>query len=276
VTTQQTPSVSLENASLAFGERTLWSSLDLRIEQGEYFAVLGPNGSGKSTLLKAMLGLIGLSGGSLRILGRPARRGNPEIGYVPQQRPFPAEAPLRARDLVGLGVDGHRWGPGFFSGTRRRRVDELLERVGASEYASVPVGLLSGGEQQRLRVAQALASRPRILLCDEALLSLDMNHQQAVSRLIEEYRRESGATVVFVTHEINPIIDDVDRVLYLANGRFRAGAVEDVMTTPALSALYGARVEVVQVNGRYVVVGAGTAAEGAAEDCHAHDVEGGA
>ncbi|WP_129658902.1 metal ABC transporter ATP-binding protein [Rothia halotolerans] len=276
MTTQQTPSVSLEDASLSFGERTLWSSLDLRIEQGEYFAVLGPNGSGKSTLLKAMLGMIGLSGGSLRILGRPARRGNPEIGYVPQQRPFPAEAPLRARDLVGLGVDGHRWGPGFFSAARRRRVDELLERVGASEYASVPVGLLSGGEQQRLRVAQALASRPRILLCDEALLSLDMNHQQAVSRLIEEYRRESGATVVFVTHEINPIIDDVDRVLYLANGRFRAGAVEEVMTTPALSALYGARVEVVQVNGRYVVVGAGTASEGAAEDCHAHDVEGGA
>nr|WP_156265329.1 ATP-binding cassette domain-containing protein [Rothia koreensis] len=259
---------------MSFGDRTLWKDLTLEIDQGEYFAVLGPNGSGKSTFLKTLLGLLPLSEGAVRVLGDGVRRGNPRIGYVPQQRAFGPDTPLRARDLVGLGLDGHRWGPGFPSRRRRARVDELLERVGATEYAAVPVGLLSGGEQQRLRVAQALASRPRLLLCDEALLSLDLRHQSAVSQLIEEYRRESGATVVFVTHEINPIIDDVDRVLYLANGRFTVGSVEDVMTTETLSRVYGAPVQVLRVDGRYVVVGSQAASEAPGNDCHAHDVGG--
>ncbi|MUN54055.1 ATP-binding cassette domain-containing protein [Kocuria koreensis] len=270
----RTPSVELEAAALSFGDRTLWKDLTLEIDQGEYFAVLGPNGSGKSTFLKTLLGLLPLSEGAVRVLGDGVRRGNPRIGYVPQQRAFGPDTPLRARDLVGLGLDGHRWGPGFPSRRRRARVDELLERVGATEYAAVPVGLLSGGEQQRLRVAQALASRPRLLLCDEALLSLDLRHQSAVSQLIEEYRRESGATVVFVTHEINPIIDDVDRVLYLANGRFTVGSVEDVMTTETLSRVYGAPVQVLRVDGRYVVVGSQAASEAPGNDCHAHDVGG--
>lgn len=270
----QPPSVALDGAALSFGERTLWEGLTLDIGQGEYFAVLGPNGSGKSTFLKTLLGLIPLSAGSVRVLGQPVRRGNPSIGYVPQQRPFSADTPLRARDLVGMGLDGHRWGPGLPSRRRRAQIDDLLERVGATEYGAVPVGLLSGGEQQRLRVAQALASRPRVLLCDEALLSLDLRHQNAVSRLIEEYRQETGATVVFVTHEINPIIDDVDRVLYLANGRFTVGNVEDVMTTETLSRVYGAPIQVVRVDGRYIVVGVGEAIEDPGADCHAHDIGG--
>ncbi|WP_129657939.1 metal ABC transporter ATP-binding protein [Rothia uropygialis] len=270
----QPPSVALDRAALSFGERTLWTELTLDIPQGEYFAVLGPNGSGKSTFLKTLLGLLPLSDGSVRVLGETVRRGNPQIGYVPQQRPFSPDTPLRARDLVGMGLDGHRWGPGLLSRKRRARVDESLERVGAKEYAAVPVGLLSGGEQQRLRVAQALASRPRLLLCDEALLSLDLRHQSAVSRLIEDYREESGATVVFVTHEINPIIDDVDRVLYLANGRFTVGSVEEVMTTKTLTRVYDAPVNVIQVDGRYIVVGAGSASEVSGSDCHAHDIGG--
>jgi zinc/manganese transport system ATP-binding protein len=134
-------------------------------------------------------------------------------------------------------------------------VDQLLELVGASDYAKVPVGQLSGGEQQRLRVAQALATDPQVLLCDEPLLSLDLHHQQAVSALIDKQRREHDTAVVFVTHEINPVIDYVDRVLYLAGGRFRVGTPEEVMTTEVLSDLYGSNVEVIHANGRIVVVG---------------------
>ncbi|WP_269927959.1 metal ABC transporter ATP-binding protein [Kocuria massiliensis] len=269
-----TVSVSLRSAALSFGDRVLWDDLSLDIHQGEYFAILGPNGSGKSTFLKTLLGLLPLSAGEVSVLGEGVRRGNPHIGYVPQQRAFSPETPLRARDLVGLGLDGHRWGPGVFSRKRRARVDELLERVGATEYAAVPVGLLSGGEQQRLRVAQALASRPEVLLCDEALLSLDLRHQSAVSQLIEDYRRESGVTVIFVTHEINPIIDDVDRVLYLANGRFTVGSVDEVMSTETLSRVYDAPVTVMKIDGRYVVVGANAMSHASGDDCHAHDVEG--
>jgi zinc/manganese transport system ATP-binding protein len=247
--------VRLEQASLGFGDRMLWSGLDLEIKAGEFFAVLGPNGSGKTSLLKVLLGLQPLTGGTVTIGGEPARRGSGHIGYVPQQKSFAPDTPLRARDLVGLGLDGHRWGIRLRSGVHRRRVDELLAQVEAGDYADVPVGLLSGGEQQRLRVAQALAARPEVLLCDEALLSLDLNHQRAVSRLVSDQCRHNHTAVVFVTHEINPIIDHVDRVLYLAGGQFRIGTPEEVMTTTVLSELYGTDVEVLHANGRIVVVG---------------------
>lgn len=249
------PVVSLTGASLKFGERTLWEDLDLEINPGEFFAVLGPNGSGKTSFLKVLLGLQNLHRGNVDIGGRPVERGSRLIGYVPQQKSFAPDTPMRARDLVGLGVDGHRWGLRLPSAKTNRRIDGLLDLVGAADYAKVPVGHLSGGEQQRLRVAQALASDPQVLLCDEPLLSLDLHHQQAVSALINNQCRERNSAVVFVTHEINPIIDYVDRVLYLAGGRFRVGTPEDVMTTEVLSDLYGSHVEVIRANGRLVVVG---------------------
>ena len=162
---------------------------------------------------------------------------------------------MRARDLVGLGIDGHRWGIRLGSRKYRAKVNELLEAVGALEYANVPVGLLSGGEQQRLRIAQALANNPQMLLADEALLSLDLNHQYAVADLIHRFNRDQGGSVIFVTHEINPIIEHVDRVLYLANGRFTVGTVPEVMNSETLSDLYGTPINVLKSNGRYVVVG---------------------
>ena len=247
--------VSLSDASLSYGARELWSGLDLDIRRGEFFAVLGPNGSGKTSLLKVLLGLEKLTSGSVQVAGEPVRRGSRNIGYIPQQQPFPPETPLRARDLVGLGLDGHRWGIRLRDAAHHRHVDSLLEAVGASSYANAPVGTLSGGEQQRLRAAQALATNPDVLLCDEPLLSLDLHHQQAVSSLINAQCHEANSAVIFVTHEINPIIDYVDRVLYLANGRFRVGTPQEVMTSSVLSELYGSTVEVLRHNGRIIVVG---------------------
>lgn len=264
-----TPVVSLRGAALKFGNRTLWEDLDLDINPGEFLAVLGPNGSGKTTFLKVLLGLQELSAGTAVLDGRPIARGSRRIGYVPQQESFDPDTPLRARDLVGLGVDGHRWGIRLGGGAVRRRVDGLLAEVGAQDYAKVPVGKLSGGEQQRLRVAQALATDPKVLLCDEPLLSLDLHHQQAVSALIHQQCHEQDSAVVFVTHEINPIMDYVDRVLYLAGGRFRLGTPEEVMTTEVLSELYGSHVEVIRANGRLIVVGLPDATTHHHEDAHA-------
>ena len=207
----------IEDASLRRGERELWSGLDLTVEPGEFIAVLGPSGSGKTTLLRAILGLEPLSSGTITALGAPVRtRGNRRIGYVPQSRPLPRDTSLRGRDLVSLGVDGHKWGIPFPRRADRERVDALVRSVGAEHFADRPVGLLSGGEQQRLRIGQALADDPRILLCDEPLTSLDLANQQAVVALIDSHRRKTDAAVLFVTHDINPVLGSVDRILYLA------------------------------------------------------------
>jgi zinc/manganese transport system ATP-binding protein len=260
-----TPAVSLRGARVSFGDRTLWDGLDLDVAPGEFVTVLGPNGSGKTTLVRVLLGLLPLSAGEVRIAGRPPRRGSPSIGYVPQQKALDPDLPLRGRDLVGLGLDGHRYGIGFRGRRERReRVDAALAAVGGTAYADAPVGRLSGGEQQRLRVAQALVGGPDVLLCDEPLLSLDLSHQRTVTRLIDERRRAAGTAVLFVTHEINPVLPLVDRVLYLVNGRFRIGPPEEVMTSEVLSELYRTRVDVLRVRGRLVVVGA----EDHGEHCH--------
>ncbi|REH50267.1 zinc/manganese transport system ATP-binding protein [Kutzneria buriramensis] len=247
----------MRSARLAYGSRVLWDGLDLDIRPGEFLAVLGPNGSGKTSMLRVLLGQQPLSAGTVTIAGHAPGKANHKLGYIPQQRAIDANLTLRARDLVGLGLDGHRWGLGLRGrAERRRKVDAVLAEVGASDYADHPVGLLSGGEQQRLRVAQALVGDPELLLCDEPLLSLDLAHQRVVSDLIDARRRTAGTAVLFVTHEINPVLPLVDRVLYLVNGRFRIGPPDEVMTSENLSELYRTPVDVLRVRGQIVVVGA--------------------
>jgi zinc/manganese transport system ATP-binding protein len=265
--------LSLRDATLGFADRPLWSGLDLDVHAGEFIAVLGANGSGKTSLLKVILGQQKLLSGSVDFGGEPVTRGNRRIGYIPQQKLADEGTPLRARDLVGLGVDGHRWGVPWPSKKRKQRIDELLDAVGAASYAKVPISTLSGGEQQRLRVGQALAGDPRLLLCDEPLLSLDLAHQRAVSELIDRHRRERQLGVLFVTHDVNPVLDLVDRVLYLAGGRFRIGTPDQVLRSEVLSELYGSPVDVIRTRGRIVVVGTADAPGAHPDGSHAHHDE---
>lgn len=250
------PIVELSAAGLAYGSRPLWQNVNLSVAPGEFVAVLGPNGSGKTSLVRVLLGLTALSSGSARVCGAPPRRGNHTIGYVPQQRGFEHDLPIRGSDLVRLGVDGHRWGIGLPSPGRRRRVETAVEAVGASRFADAPIGRCSGGEQQRLRIAQALVGNPRLLLCDEPLLSLDIRYQAEVVDTLDRQRRASNIAVVFVTHEINPILGAVDRVLYLVGSRWAIGTPEEVLTSARLSELYQTAVDVLRVQGRIIIVGA--------------------
>lgn len=262
------PALRIRGAGLRRAERELWGGLDLDVQPGEFIAVLGPSGSGKTTLLRAILGLEQLSTGTIEVLGSPVRRGgNRRIGYIPQSRPLPPETSLRGRDLVTLGVSGHRFGPPIPRRADREKVDALLAEVGATAFADRPVGLLSGGEQQRLRVGQALADDPGLLLCDEPLTSLDLANQQAVVALIDRQRQERNAAVLLVTHDINPVLDRVDRILYIVGGRFTLGAPEEVLRSEVLTDLYGAPVFVLQAGDRLVVVGA----PDAEESHHHHD-----
>jgi zinc/manganese transport system ATP-binding protein len=242
------PVALVDELTLRVGDRTLWEELSFGLEPGELLAVLGANGAGKTSLLRVLLGLVRPTAGRVVVDGT-------RIGYIPHQRAFDEQLPLRGVDLVGLGLDGHRYGLTRRSRDERERVARILATVGASAYARAPVGRLSGGEQQRLRIAQALVSKPRLVLADEPLSSLDLRSQRVVVDLLDAYRRETLAPLVLVTHDVNPVLHAVTRVLYLADGRWAIGDVAEVMTSQTLSRLYGAPIDVLRVRGRIVVVG---------------------
>jgi zinc/manganese transport system ATP-binding protein len=249
--------VELGDAAVRLGGQTIWSEASLEIEPGEFVAVLGPNGSGKSTLLRVLLGQQALTTGTVSVLGATPRLAKREIGYLPQRHAFDAATRIRGVDLVRLGLDGARWGlplPGRTSD--RRRVEEAIALVGAGGYARRPIGECSGGEQQRLLIAAALVSQPRMLFLDEPLDSLDLPNQTAVSALLNRICREQGMTILLVAHDVNPLLAHVDRVVYVAAGRILSGPPEQVITSETLSELYGSPVEVLQTSdGRLVVVG---------------------
>jgi zinc/manganese transport system ATP-binding protein len=242
------------------GGRTVWSDVSLAVPHGEFVAVLGPNGAGKSTLIKVLLGLIPLAAGRATVLGREPGVANAGIGYLPQRHGFDTSTRIRGIDLVRLGLDGARWGiplPGL-RGNRRaaERVAEVTALVGASGYARRPIGELSGGEQQRLLIAQALVRRPGLLLLDEPLDSLDLPNQAAVAALVRRICEQEQVAVLLVAHDVNPILGYLDRVVYLARGSAVEGPPEDVISSETLSRLYGVPVEVLRAaDGRLVVVG---------------------
>jgi zinc/manganese transport system ATP-binding protein len=259
--------IACKRAQVRLGGRTIWQDVTFEVRSGEFIAILGPNGAGKSTLLKVLLGVLPLSEGSARVLGASVRRGNTQVGYLPQRRSFDADVRVRGRDVVRLGLDGGHWGvplPGLqrlWGGSARareaaERVEEVIDLVGARHYAHRPIGELSGGEQQRLLIAQALVTRPRILVLDEPLESLDLQNQQIVSALIRRVSQEQQVTVLLVAHDVNPILSYLDRVIYIGRGQTAIGAPQEVITSETLSRLYNTPIEVLHTrDGRIVVVG---------------------
>jgi zinc/manganese transport system ATP-binding protein len=252
--------VVLDDAAVRLAGRTVWSEVSLTLRRGEFVAVLGPNGAGKSTLVKVLLGLVPLSAGSACVLGTAPEAARRRIGYLPQRHGFDASTRIRGVDLVRLGLDGGRLGVPlpWLAGSQRaaQRVAEAIELVGASAYAREPIGRLSGGEQQRLLIAQALVRRPDLLLLDEPLDSLDLPNQAAVAALVRRICEEEQVAVLLVTHDINPILGYLDHVIYLAAGGAIEGSPEEVVASETLSRLYGVPVEVLRAaDGRLVVVG---------------------
>jgi zinc/manganese transport system ATP-binding protein len=226
--------------------------------------VLGPNGAGKSTLMRAVLGLLPLASGSVAVLGRPPAEARAEVGYLPQRHAFDSSTRIRGIDLVRLGVDGTRWGlPIAITGAARQRrkadgarIADVIETVGATAYAHRAIGELSGGEQQRLLIAQALVRRPQLLILDEPLDSLDLPNQASVAALLRRICSSEGVSVLLVAHDVNPLLGYLDQVIYMAGGRATTGSVGEVITSDTLSRLYGTPIEVLKTaDGRLVVVG---------------------
>jgi zinc/manganese transport system ATP-binding protein len=257
------PVVVLDHAAVTVGGRQIWTDVSVQVGAGEFVAILGPNGVGKSTLLKVVLGLTPTSGGAVRVLGGRPGQYNTSIGYLPQRRAFDPSTRIRGIDIVRLGLDGDRWGlpvSGLWRGRRsvaaRERVSEVINLVGAGSYAHRPIGQTSGGEQQRLLIAQALIRRPRLLILDEPLDSLDVTNQASVSALIRDVCRSRNVAVLLVAHDVNPILSHLDQVIYLAHGGAVMGTPEKVITADTLSMLYGTPIDVLRDRaGRLVVVG---------------------
>jgi zinc/manganese transport system ATP-binding protein len=258
------PAVALDELAVQLGEREVLREVDLTVELGEFIAVLGPNGAGKSTLMRAILGLVPLSRGRARVLGQSPAEARPRIGYLPQRHGFDRSARIRGIDFVRLGLDGTRWGLPLAITPRARarrraertRIEQVIEMVGATGYARRAIGELSGGEQQRLLIAQALVREPEMLILDEPLDGLDIPNQVAVAGLLRRIATAQGVAVLLVAHDVNPLLGHVDRVLYLAGGRALAGPVDGVITAENLSRLYGAPIDVLHTrDGRLVVVG---------------------
>lgn len=245
--------LDVEAVSVALSGRQILSQVSFGIAPGELTGLIGSNGAGKTTLLRVILGLVAPSSGRVTVAGSGLRR-NAQTGYVPQKIAFEPDLPLRARDLVGLGMDGHRFGVPRPSAARNQAIAEMLEAVGATAFADARVGNLSGGEQQRVMIAHALISRPKLLLLDEPLANLDIGSANEVVELLARISADRRIATLISAHDMNPLLPVMDRVVYLAAGRAASGTAEEVVTTETLSALYGHYVEVLRVQGRVLVV----------------------
>lgn len=248
------PVLRVEDVSVALGARRVLDRVSFSIEAGGFCGLIGSNGAGKTTLLRVILGLVAPSGGRVEVAGGARTRRAPPIGYVPQKIALEPDMPLRARDLVGLGLDGHRFGIARPALKRRAAVEEMLEAVGATRFGDARVGNLSGGEQQRVMIAQALISRPRLLLLDEPLANLDIRSAAEVVDLLGRIAAEQHIAILLSAHDMNPLLGVMDRVVYLADGRAASGTTDEVVQTETLSRLYGHHVEVIHVEGRVLVV----------------------
>lgn len=259
--------LSIKDLKVRLGNRTILEDVNAGITPGEFIGIFGPNGAGKSTLVGALLGLCPIRSGTVELFGQPPGKTNAEIGYMPQSRASLESTALSARSLVAAVQEGTRWGVPWNSRSARDSVDRAITLAGANEYADRPFSILSGGEKQRITLAQSLLGNPRLLILDEPLASLDPKNQMRLVERVSHVRQETGATILFIAHDVNPLLGTMDRILYVAGGTAQLGSVDEIMTSESLSRLYGTSIDVIRAQGRLFVV----AAEGHVTESARHD-----
>jgi zinc/manganese transport system ATP-binding protein len=256
--------ITAENLVAGYQNKTVWEGANFDIDRGEFVAVIGPNGAGKTTLFRLLLGLQQPISGTIKIFNAEPKRGNPQIGYVPQRHTIDSETNIESLELVRLGFSGKQWGFSLFSKNDRKAAFDAMKSVGAAELAHHPLGALSGGELQRIFLAEALVSNPDLLLLDEPLSNLDMRREKELLQLVDNVVRSRGVTALLIAHNINPLLPFLDKVVYIANGKVATGKPKEVLTSESLTALYGVPIEVLNDSkGNIAIIGI--------EDTHGHD-----
>ena len=248
--------ITAKNLSIAYDNHVIWQNADFVVEKGKFVGVLGPNGGGKTTLFKLLLGLSRPTSGELRVMGETPRRGNPRIGYVPQRHHVDSDMAIEALEIVRIGLSGNKWGVSFDPAKEREMALESLRIVGAEELAHRPLGKLSGGELQRVFLAEALISKPDLLLLDEPLANLDIRRETNLIQLVSKVVKSQGVTALLIAHNINPLLPVLDSVIYIAEGKVATGIPNEIFTSEKLTKLYGAPVEVLRDSrGRIAILG---------------------
>ncbi len=242
------------NVTVGYRGRTVWRDASFGVNRGEFVAVIGPNGAGKTTMFRLLLGLLGPIKGEIKVFGETPKRGNPKIGYVPQRHPIDSEINIECIELMRLAYSGNRWGIGIYTHEEKRAVYRALEAVEATKLAHEPLSSLSGGELQRIFLAEALVSNPEMLLLDEPLSNLDIKRAQDLTGLISNVAKSLSVTTFLVAHDINPLIRFLDKVIYIANGRLAIGTPKEVLTSKKLSELYGVHVEVLHDSKGHILI----------------------
>jgi zinc/manganese transport system ATP-binding protein len=256
--------ITAEHAVAGYQDKTVWSDASFDIDRGEFVAIIGPNGAGKTTLFRLLLGLQQPVSGTIKIFNAPPKRGNTQIGYVPQRHTIDSETNIESLELVRLGFSGKQWGFNLFSQKDRKAAFDALEAVGARELAHRSLSTLSGGELQRIFLAESLVSNPDILLLDEPLSNLDMRREKELLQLVNNVVRSRNVTALLIAHNINPLLPFLDKVVYIANGKLATGKPKEVLTSESLTALYGVPIEVLNDSkGNIAIIGI--------EDSHGHE-----
>jgi zinc/manganese transport system ATP-binding protein len=248
------PVLEVDGISVSFSGRTVLDGVSFEIRRGEFTGLIGSNGVGKTTLLRVILGLQRPESGQVRVLGQSLSAGGGSLGYVPQKVLLDPDIPIRARDLVALGLDAQRYGFRRRTKAQRELVAKMLSDVDAEGFADARVGTLSGGEQQRVLIAHALISGPQLLLLDEPLANLDPKSVQEIVALLHRVASDNEVAVLLSAHEMNALLPVMDRIVYLTQGRAASGTTDEVVRPEVLSKLYGHHVDVLKLHGRVLVV----------------------
>ncbi|MEP6756900.1 MAG: ABC transporter ATP-binding protein [Chthonomonadales bacterium] len=245
--------IEFTNVDLGYGSRKVLTNINLRVGFGDFLGIVGPNGAGKTTMLKAILGLLKPLAGDVRTTSEGLR-----IGYVPQRDSVDSLFPLTVMDIVLMGRYRGLSAIGRPTRADKDAAAQAIGHVGITDLANRPYPNLSGGQKQRALIARALVGKPNLLILDEPTNGMDLASERAIMELVRHLHDSDGITVLMVSHLLNTVVNYSQRIAIVGDGIIREGEITEMITSEALSSLYSLPIQVLEIDGRRVILPPGT------------------